>query len=128
VVKVVSKRDHLVNGRHYGWWVEFDTGVVMYVAYRKGAGSRGFHRNSNSWCVDVLTLNEAMRKNASVIGVIHDMSGKRCYYATLIRDMFGKFSEPHTMATTRQRRLPRQCWRVNPLTSEEYIAKSMRLR
>lgn len=124
--KVVKKTSHSVNGKFHGWWVEFDT-CLVYFAYRKGAGSKGYFRNADAWCIDLSTLNEAKYRGAKYIGVVHKTK-KTELYITPIENLFTGYSQIHANGTVRQRMLSRQKWLVNPLTKEEYIKRAVKIR
>ena len=124
---VIERKRHSVNGRHYGWWVTFPDGRIMYVAYRASTREvRGYCRRHDAWALDLRLLNEMKARGVCRVGLIHGKKSRR-YYATLAQDFFGPLSRAWAGKDSTQRLLPRNAWRVNPMADEGNIAKAMRL-
>ena len=128
LVKVASKKKQSVNGRHYGWWIEFDDGQQMYVAFRAGTrDQRGYNRKQDAWLIDTRVLHEARARGITHIGLVAGKT-KRTYYATWLEDFFGPKSQAFAGKDSPQRMLMRNAWRINPMIDEGNIARAMRLR
>lgn len=116
---------HTINGRFYGMFYFLDDGRSLYLAHRKM--KEVFHMK-NAWCIDMMTLKEAERRGVNVIGVLVGKGKSRKFWLTERRDFFDSpYSFDH-YGDTRQRGLPTTMFRVNPLTSETHISKSVKIR
>jgi hypothetical protein len=98
------------------------------MAIREGRGSKGFFVLTNSWCIDVSTINAAKRRGVKAILIAHRDGKKLDFYATNIEDLDGPNSDVHPSGTTRQRCLPKQCWLRNPMKTLGYITAKVKIR
>lgn len=119
------KVKHSVNGKFYGMWYFFDSGVSVYLAHRK---LREIYRKKSAWCIDTATLEEAKQKGVKFAGVVCRVGKDAHYYIAKVDDFFNSPYSFRHFGDTWQRGLPLSRFPINPASKPGYIASSMRLR
>jgi hypothetical protein len=121
----MSKREqHKVAGKFFGVWYETAGGRKLYLGHRK---RDQIYREKNAWCIDIYTLERCREMGVTMIGILIKDGGTRMVWMTLVSDFFGPHSFAH-FTRTRQRGLPLPYFRIDPMKSEKFIAKSLRIK
>lgn len=120
------REKHTVNGVLNGYFYHHPDGRVVYLAHRT---RRQIYRKDNAWCMDVDMLSSAKRKGVTSVGVVmNDAKNGNMFWLTNLEDFFGEHSIVIPDGKTRQRGLPLQRFRIDPMTSAEYIASTVKIR
>jgi len=114
---------HSVNGKIMGAWYETATGNKLYLAHRV---NRQIHRVRNAWCVDLAILEKCRTRDVTAIGIIKREKTLKMVWLSLVEDFFGDESFAY-FDQVRQRGLPLNKFRVDPLKSQEFIESFIRL-
>ena len=127
---MISKREkHTINGRLQGVWYETEGGHKLYLAHRTQNDTyRPKDRNLIAWGIDTSTLDRAKRRGVHAIGVMRKEGRHRLIWLAHINDFYNPDISFEFFFKSRQRGIPLNKFRIDPMKSEKAIEIAVRLR